>query len=360
MRRRIWRGAKLALAAVSALIVLTIAALGFWRWYRHHELAVTTAVDPQTGIDESVVAKIGGVDQWIGIRGRDRRAPILVVLHGGPGFAMSVMGRDVFASWRRDFVVVLWDQRGAGKTYGLSGPLDPSVTIDRMARDGIEVIEFVRARLNQPKVVLVGVSWGSMLGVHIAKARPDLLYAYVGTGQSVNQGTFRPIAYRQLLAEARARNNRRALAELTANGPPPYDTIGRATVHTKWANAFEPGQPSRFELFRMALIDSDAGPRDLRNYVLGVIDSQNHFRDEVERLDAMSLGTDFSVPFFVFQGALDNVTPVAGVRPYFDAVRAPHKDLALIPNAGHNVMATRSDEFLKLLVERVRPFAVAP
>ena len=133
--------------------------------------------DPLIGVDESVVTKIGGIDQWIGIRGRNRRAPILVVLHGGPGIAMGAFGRDFLASWRHEFVVALWDQRGAGKTYGLSGRVDSSVTIDRMVSDGVEVVDFVRKRLNQPKVVWLSLSWGSMLGVQIARVRPDLLYA---------------------------------------------------------------------------------------------------------------------------------------------------------------------------------------
>jgi pimeloyl-ACP methyl ester carboxylesterase len=97
--------------------------------------------------------------------------------------------------------------------------------------------------LRQPKIILVGISSGSMLGVRMIKARPDLFHAYVGTGQAVNQQKYRPLAYAQLLADARGRNDRRAVEELEANEPPPYDSIAKASVHTRWANAFEPGQP---------------------------------------------------------------------------------------------------------------------
>jgi pimeloyl-ACP methyl ester carboxylesterase len=117
---------------------------------------------------------------------------------------------------------VNWDQRGAGKTFGKSGPLDASVTVDRMAQDGVEVAEFIRTRLHKPKIVLVGLSWGTALGVRMARARPDLFYAYVGTGQSVNQGKYKAIGYSQLIVEARARHDSKAITELEANGPPPY------------------------------------------------------------------------------------------------------------------------------------------
>jgi pimeloyl-ACP methyl ester carboxylesterase len=232
------------------------------------------------------------------------------------------------------------------------------VTIARMALDGLEVTEFVRRKLHSPKIVLVGVSWGSNLGVQMVKAQPDLFYAYVGTGQAVNQHKSRPLAYAELLADAHARNDRQAIRELEANGPPPYDSTAKATVYTKWANAYEPGLPSRWGLLSIILFDSDAGLRDLRAYVRGLADSQEHFHEAVEATDLAAIGMDFTVPFFVFQGALDRVTPVNPVQAYVDSITSPQKELVLIPNAGHNVIATRSDEFLNLLVQRVRPLAI--
>jgi pimeloyl-ACP methyl ester carboxylesterase len=92
--------------------------------------------------------------------------------------------------------------------------------------------------------------------------------------------------------------------------------------------------------------------------VTGLTNSQDHFRDAVEHEDLPSLGTTFPIPFFVFQGAVDKVTPVAPVREYVNAITAPQKELVLIPNAGHNAIATKSDEFLKLLLEKVRPLVL--
>jgi pimeloyl-ACP methyl ester carboxylesterase len=107
-------------------------------------------------------------------------------------------------------------------------------------------------------------------------------------------------------------------------------------------------------LLSTVLFDSDAGIVDLRNYIRGLTSSQDHFEGE----DLPSLGPDFAIPFFVFQGARDNVTPVAPVKEYFDSITAPHKEMVLIQNAGHNALATKSDEFLSLLVQRVRPLTV--
>jgi len=340
------------------VIILVLPAGGFlYRAYRHRALAKATKIDPAKGVDDGLFAPIGGIEQWISIRGQDRDNPALLILHGGPGYALSPLPRSFLFRWTGEFTLVEWDQRGAGRTFGRSGPLEPGVTIERMVLDGLEVAEFVRGRLRKPKVVLLGVSWGSNIGVQMAKARPELFYAYVGTGQSVSQHKYRSLAYAQLLADARARNDSLAIRELEANGPPPYDSIARASVHTKWANAYEPGQPSRWDLLSTALFESDAGIGELRDYARGVADSQDHFRQAVEASDLSAIGTGFAVPFFVFQGAQDRVTPVEPVRAYVDSLNASPKQLVLIPNAGHNAVVTKSDEFLSLLVRWVRPLA---
>lgn len=347
------------MAALTLAVVVVAAGLGY-RAYRHHAINVSTRIDLVQGIDEELFVRIGGVEQWISIRGQNRDNPVVLLLHGGPGMAFSFTSRDYFFSWTRDFTVVRWDQRGAGRTYGRSGPLSPGITIDRMAQDGIEVAEFLRMKLHKPKVVLIGLSWGSMIGAKIAHARPDLFYAYVGTGQAVNQGKFKKIAYEQLLAEATRRHNQQAVRELNAIGPPPWDEGRKEGVHTKWATSFEPGQPSFRQGVSMVLFETPDGPLDFVDFVRGLLSSDEYFRDQVKVLDIPSFGTDFAIPFFVFQGAEDNVTPVAPVRDYVASIRAPRKELVLIPNAGHSVMATRSDEFLALLLDRVRPLTLSP
>jgi pimeloyl-ACP methyl ester carboxylesterase len=360
MARRLWRIAKRTLLVMLALAMMALASVYVHRTSRLRQIAAATVIDPVSGIDEELFARIGGIEQWIGIRGRNRDNPVVLLLHGGPGMASSVLPRDYFFSWTRDFTVVRWDQRGAGRTYGRSGPVAPGMTIERMAQDGIEVVEFLRAKLHKPKIILIGLSWGSMLGATIAHARPDLLYAYVGTGQAVNQGKYKKIAYEQLLAEAARRRNQQAIRELTAIGPPPWDEGRKEGVHTKWATSFEPGQPSFWQGASMVLFESPDGPMDFVDFVRGLLSSDEYFRDQVKLLDIPSFGTDFAIPFFVFQGAEDNVTPIAPVRDYVASLHAPNKELVLIPNAGHSAIVTRSDEFLKLLVERVRPFAAPP
>jgi len=162
----------ISLGFVASGIVLVASGI-FYRVYRHHQIDVAIRIDPTRGIDEETFAPIGGIDQWVSMRGENRENPVVLLLHGGPRMASSFLPRNYFASWTRDFTVVRWDQRGAGRTYGRSGPLTQGITVDRMAQDGVEVAEFLRAKLHKRKIVLVGLSWGSMLGAKIAHTRPD-------------------------------------------------------------------------------------------------------------------------------------------------------------------------------------------
>jgi pimeloyl-ACP methyl ester carboxylesterase len=99
---------------------------------------------PAGGIYEESYVRIGGIDQWVTIHGDNQANPILLFVHGGPGDVTNPWTFVLFRSWRRHFTIVQWDQRGAGKTLGRSGPdIAPTITIDRMVQDGLELTEQV-------------------------------------------------------------------------------------------------------------------------------------------------------------------------------------------------------------------------
>src|SRR5262249_3380306 len=138
------------------------------------------------------------------------------------------------------FTVVQWDERGAGRTLRKSGKgIAPTITVDRMAQDGIELTEYLRKHLGKEKIVVVAHSFGSILALQMVKARPDLFYAYVGTGQVGDNSKNFAVAYDALLKKAKAVDEHRAIAELTRVGPPPYQTGDGFRALHKWANAFE-------------------------------------------------------------------------------------------------------------------------
>src|SRR5690606_20740455 len=137
-------------------------------------------------IDEGLFVDVNGSEQWVTVRGCDRRNPVLLWLHGGPGIAMSGQA-PLFFAWERYFTIVQWDQPGGGATFarnGISGTGDLSIA--RYARDAEAVAEWATGHLATEKLIVMGTSWGTLVGLHLAARRADLVAAYVGTGQFVH------------------------------------------------------------------------------------------------------------------------------------------------------------------------------
>ena len=212
---------RVCLYGVAALLLI----VGSSRAYLEFSTQRLLAIDTPNGIQEAMYVDVGGIRQWIQIRGEDRDNPVLLWLNGGPEFS-TIPATPRFLSWESDFTVVMWDQRGEGKTFQDSGrTVADTMTIERMAQDGIEVAEFLRAHLQKEEIVLLGHSWGSILGVRMIDAHPDLFAAYVGTGQVVNVRRSVEYGYPRVLEIARERGNETAIAQLETVGPPPYEDI---------------------------------------------------------------------------------------------------------------------------------------
>jgi pimeloyl-ACP methyl ester carboxylesterase len=318
------------------------------------------AITGPNAIDEGKFVELGGVPQWITIRGEDRNNPVLLFLHGGPGDATNPWGYAAFRTWLARFTVVQWDQRGTGRTLGKNGTaLGPSITLDRMAQDGIELAELLRKTLQKDKVVLVGHSFGSILGVFMAKARPELFYAFVGTGQVGDSGRNYAVAHGELLKKAKALGDERAVRELEEVGPPPYADGRGYGVQRRWANFFEGADLFIGSMFGLALSAPGSSLRDITDWFDGQVLSAEHLVPQTSALPAEALGGEFALPVFVIQGAEDFTTPTSLAEAFVNSIRAPRKEFVSLEGAGHFAVFTKSEAFLKELVSRVSPIAAA-
>ena len=312
------------------------------------------------GIDEARYVEIGGIEQWITIRGEDRNNPVLLFLHGGPGDATNPWGYAGFRSWLKAFTVVQWDQRGAGRTFGKNHASPASaMTIARMTRDGIEFAERLRKSLQKEKIVLVGHSWGSILGVLMVKARPDLFWAFVGTGQVADQQRNYAVAYDALLTKAEDLGEQRAIQDLKAVGPPPYSDGRGYAIQRRWSNLFEGADFFIASMFGLALAAPGYSLRDVHDWTQGQMVSAERLIPEMTSLDSKTLGGELALPVFVIQGAEDFTTPTSLARDFVNTIRAPRKSFVAIEGGGHFAVFMKSDVFLKELVTRVRPLAAA-
>jgi pimeloyl-ACP methyl ester carboxylesterase len=327
-------------------------ALKFLRARNARDYAVTTS----NGIDEASYVRIGGLEQWITIRGENRNNPVLLLLHGGPGDATNPWGYAGFRNWMKYFTVVQWDQRGAGRTFGRNGAAAAStITIERMVQDGVELAELLSKRLHKDKIVLVGHSWGSILGVFMVKARPELFHAFVGTGQVADPTRNYAVAYAALVARASRDGNWQALQELNEVGPPPYRDGKGFAIQRKWSNRFEGADVFLASTLGFALTAPGYSLGDINDWFEGQNVSAEHLVPRTSTLDPKLLGGEFAVPVFVIQGAEDFTTPTSLAQTYLNSIHAPRKGFATIDGAGHFAVFTKQDMFLNELKARVLP-----
>lgn len=283
-------------------------------------------------IDESGFVQIGGIEQWIAIQGQDRANPVILYLHGGPGEAQSPF-LDQFKPWTRDFTVVNWDQRGAGKTYEKNGGM-PAFNLDRVVNDAIELAEYVRRKLGKQKLVLVGQSAGSLLGLKVAQRRPDLFHACVGTAQFVSI----------------LRNSE--WQEKQTDVPHTHGGAEMKALH-QWALKAAPDIPYIGMMTRFTGPEDNPTPAGAK-WSAGYGFEAHNIGKEMASFDAMRDVPELSVPYILIQGRDDRLTPAAVAKSYFDAVQSKGKAYAAI-DGGHFACFTNPKEFLAALRMNLRP-----
>ena len=333
----------------------------------HTILAEVGRIVSSNGIDEARAVEIGGIRQWITVRGRDRRNPILLVIHGGPA-APDLPNRYLFeAPWTDYFTVVEWDQRGAGKTYELNDPatVAPTLHKERMIEDAEELVGYLRAAYGKKKIFALGHSWGTILGLALAERRPDWLYAYIGVGQIIDFREGERIGYDWVLNAARKAGDTQAVKELTAIAPYPEPDgaapIDKIDVERKWSvryGGLTHGRQSYDYWENAEKISPDYSETDFK-----AIDAGSAF--SFPKLLPEMAATDFSklrrlgCPVLIFAGRYDYTTPSQPVLRWYDRLAAPSKRFIWFENSAHMMYAEEPGRVLVHLVQDALPFAAA-
>jgi pimeloyl-ACP methyl ester carboxylesterase len=309
-----------------------------------------------SAIDDGGFVPIGGIDQWISLRGSDRRNPILLFLHGGPAAAQSPF-LSLYTAWERDYTVAHWDQRGAGKTYGRTGAATPGMTLERMADDAGEVAEHLRQRLDGRKVVLVGHSWGSLLGLKAVERRPEAFALFVGTGQiSTSWAESISGQYAYLRRRALTEGDKEASAALAAIDPlDPADRTHVGVVR-RWLNHYMPATDKAYLKIQNDYVGQPPYPTtgDRGDWIGGQSFSGPRLMPMLMGDPLGSLERRMSRPFLLIQGREDLLTPSAPARAYLDRMTAPRKGFAEI-DGGHFAAMSNPEGFLNALNRLVRP-----
>ncbi len=358
--------ARIVIWSAAAMVALA-GALVALRW-RNHALR---RIESPPGVDRLVAYRIGGIDQWVHIRGRDLGNPVVLYLHGGPGAPMMPYEHLFQDAWEAGFTVVQWDQRGAGKTALSNDPtlVNPSIDFDRMKADAVELTRALARELGQRKILLLGHSWGTILGIPVAQEHPELFCGFVGTGVVINIQENERVGYGHTLDEARRRRDSAAVRELEGIAPYPEATrkASKEMILRKWQVAYGFAR-AKYRTLKAAergrLLNALTSPvyrlRDLR--VFWSPEWTNHAYDKVGaylmRHDARTWGLTFPIPLFFFVGQDDWQTPGVVAKAYLDEVKAPFKEFQYVAGAAHATPVEQPGAFAKLMLQHVRPVAL--
>jgi proline iminopeptidase len=310
--------------------------------------------------------QLGGHEQWIMIHAADPGKPVLLHLSGGPGQSDMAFTRTLFEDLAQDFVVVDWDQRGAGKSYSA---LDPTSTLtpDQLVSDTIDLTNYLRQRFAAHKIYLTGESWGTTLGVLAVQRAPDLYYAFIASGQMVSQLETDRRLYSDVLALAARTGDDALAAKMRAYGEPPYnDVFAMAFVMQQYDALYQPYDPpaayiergSTANLGPWGVLGSEYNLIEKLNVLRGAIEMNSVVYPQLERGEGLDFRRDvprLEVPYYMLDGQAELTSRRDLALEWYAQLDAPIRRVFSFENSAHSVSLEEFQAFHRILVESIVP-----
>jgi pimeloyl-ACP methyl ester carboxylesterase len=290
----------------------------------------------QTPIDSAGYVTIGGIKQFVSIKGNDNSRPLLLFLHGGPGNSVMSYAEKFTNLLQRHFVVVQWDQRESGKTRTLNKS-PQSLTVGLFEEDTRQLVDTLLRRFNREKLYLAGHSWGSVLGFYMAKNYPDLLYAYIPICPMINQLQSERTVLAMMKERAQKSGNQKALEEM-ATVKVPFENGEQLFYHRKWLLSF---------MGSKARITGDQVIEWSKTWL--------HVFNDASKNNLLESLQTIRCPVYFFVGRKDYQTNSNITKAYFEQLNAPKKGIFWFEKSGHSVPTTEPALLQAIIIEKILP-----
>ena len=334
-------------------LILSGLGLGY-RTLQQRSIQPAIRIDSPEGVQSLEQVELGGINQWIKIRGHNRQNPILLFLHGGPGMTELPVSHLFDTELEQHFTVVHWDQRASGKTRR-EGFIEAELTIPVFLQDTLELVNHLRARFNKDKIYLVGHSWGSMLGTLMVRDHPELFHAYVGMGQLVNLTDNEKVSLEYVRQQAKEDGNEEVIAQIKEFVPPYTEDPKQLGIQRQWLYYYGGGYRgiTPAMLLKAYLTSPDYSVLDLLALTAGAASVATHMWPEMAgydfRIDAIKL----EVPVYFFTGRHDYNTPWELTVQYYEILDAPHKEIVWFENSAHFMNVSDPRHYQDMLINKV-------
>jgi len=314
---------------------------------------------------------LGGINQWISIRAKNVQDPILLYLHGGPGTPVMPLFRHFQAPLEDHFIVVQWEQRGAGKSFSWRIPKE-SMTIEQFISDLHELILLLCKRFNKEKICLIGHSWGSALGLMAVQRYPQLFHAYVGVGQASNTVEIEKRMYQFVLNKSEELDDKKAVKTLKKIGPPfegmqpPYADFYKGGYLSKMKvygfvakyggviyNFKGHGSLVKYFLKYLPLLKPEYTLFDLIKIMQGNFFSTRTMMKELLTINLPEQVPELQVPIYFLIGRHDHNLSAELAKDYFDLLKAPKKEFIWFEKSAHAPNGEEATKFNKIIIEKI-------
>jgi proline iminopeptidase len=322
--------------------------------------SVTSEADTPVRIRRSEYLAVDGAKLFVLTRGTDRRAPVLLWLHGGPGGPERPLFRYFNGDLENHFVVAYWDQRGAGRSFDPKA--DPHLlTISRHLADLDAVVEHLRQILGQDKIVLVGHSWGSALGLLYVQRHPEKVSAFIGVAPLVSLLKAQQAQYDFVSTEAASRKDEATLARLREIGPPPHETfdqqVAMEDLADRYGGVFHK-KPCKICVIIRGMLASLVTPWEFIAIHRGIHASLGAMTPELLNLDLERSVPSVGVPVFFFLGRYDRHVDSTIAAGYFETLHAPGKQLIWFEDSAHNMPFEEPEWFNEMVVSTLQSIGI--
>jgi len=349
--KKVVRVAKIIFFILVIAVILLFIVIGTIRLIS----AKKNRISQPNGIQENVYVEIGGIEQYLQIRGEDKNNPVILWLHGGPGFPLTYLSSYYQKDLETDYTIVCWEQRGCGRTYYQNRD-NGELTIKRLVTDMDELVDYLCERFQKDKIIIMGQSWGTVLGMEYLNRNPQKVAAYIGIGQVTDfkQGKI----YATRVAIQKSSDKDTLLLENYIQSFQETGSIDELNVKEleqmillslKYLK--DSGELSPIKQMYIAATSPEFSWNDLK-WFLTASNSENIMNCQKELVEYMyfdfnveKMSDEYSIPICFIQGESDWITPTGMVKDYYDTISASSKKFVVIDNAGHTPFLDNPEQF---------------
>lgn len=353
---QIFKIAKLLAKVLLVLLITVLLVIVVARFSNYQK----TKINTEQGVQESFYLELGGIEQYIQIRGEDTNNPVIIFLHGGPGFPLSFLSYYYQPYLESDYTFVCWDQRGSGRTYYNNEVTQVDLTIEQLLADTDDLVEYIRDRFDKEKVIIMGQSWGTVLGTLYTMNYSDKVESYIGVGQvtDFDTGKIEAALTAKTLAETEGIESDVTILmneierfsqasninEIDIQGT--EKMIVTSLSYLKGSDEINP-----LKIMWLGLTSPDVSINDLRWFEKAsnteiVFDLQENLINYMYyTFDIDTLDNHYDVPIYYISGGNDWITPYTMVETYYNNLVAPSKNMIIIDNTGHTPFLDQPERF---------------